>query len=890
MNFTLLTQQQYEDSRYQFLLKTEEGGIAKLRPYVDSRGFVTIGVGFNLNSSNVRSVVLAALGIQNAGADATYYQQLTSVLAGKYPTATTAAKALTDLDNIMSTRNGAGSRLGFASEQEIKSVFATLAPSYEGLVDQKAPGVPAYAQERVALYSIAYNTTNGNGLGTSLRSAIASGNRAEAWFEIRYKTNPPNSDSGGIAKRRYYEAQALGLYDGVAGAPTAHDAKQIFAMLTERRDSILQYEALYGTIPDSTASNVPSRRISAANTDYALTGTDQVQTLTSALQPAREAFVLWVNTQLPIGEVPLSSGVWNPAAIFYNDPNQPQPILDARSLDGKGNGMDKNLVVGSDILDSLVGGQGNDMLLGGKANDTLYGGTGDDTLYGGEDDDLLNGEAGNDRLVGGTGNDSYNFAGAFGSDVVEDSDGAGSVKVNDTVLTGGKRKPGESTYRDEATSTSYVLVGSTLLVTKQGSPQITINNWSKTKNLGITLVEDDDPPPPPAPPRPVDPLVIDLDGDGLELRAADGQVLFDHNADGIRTGTGWASPDDALLVWDRNANGLVDTGRELFGIDTLKSNGQFASNGFDALADLDSNADGQFSSADAQFNNLQLWRDLDQDGVTDAGELQSLSAAGIASISLATSPNGGLVNNNRIDSTSVVTRANGSTTTAGAIDFAQNLIAREFTSQTVAGHVAITTVAQGLPELTGSGMVRDLREAASLNTPESAVLVALLQQYSLAGTRDAQLALLQPLLDAWAATSTHQVSINTSAALAVTANGPGSETAVQAWARLSPSTSQHAATLERFYGSNFVERFVVATPGGFSVDGSWGLAPSIDQKWQAFQTGLYSSLILQTRLKPYVDAIVFVTDGAGPRFDTAALSSLISARGLADPRVKEALL
>jgi hypothetical protein len=74
------------------------------------------------------------------------------------------------------------------------------------------------------------------------------------------------------------------------------------------------------------------------------------------------------------------------------------------------------------------------------------------------------------------------------------------------------------------------------------------------------------------------------------------------------------------------------------------------------------------------------------------------------------------------------------------------------------------------------------------------------------------------------------------------------------------------------------------------VDGSWGLAPSIDQKWQAFQTGLYSSLILQTRLKPYVDAIVFVTDGAGPRFDTAALSSLISARGLADPRVKEALL
>jgi trimeric autotransporter adhesin len=323
MNFTLLTQQQYEDSRYQFLLKTEESGTAKLRPYVDSRGFITIGVGFNLNSANVRSAVLAALGIQNSGADATYYQQLTSVLAGlPYTNPTTVAQALTNLDNIMSARNGVGSRFGFASEQEIKSVFATLAPSYESLVDQRAPGVPSYAAERVALYSIAYNTTNGNGLGSNLRSAIAASNRAEAWFEIRYNTNPTSPDSGGIAKRRYYEAQTLGLYDRVAGAPTADDAKQIYAMLTKqgRRDLVSQYEALYGTVPDSTTSNVPSRRIGAANTDYALTGADQVQTLTSALQPARDAFVVWLNTQLPTGEVPLSNGNWNPAAIFYNDP------------------------------------------------------------------------------------------------------------------------------------------------------------------------------------------------------------------------------------------------------------------------------------------------------------------------------------------------------------------------------------------------------------------------------------------------------------------------------------------------------------------------------------------------------------------------------------------
>ena len=73
--------------------------------------------------------------------------------------------------------------------------------------------------------------------------------------------------------------------------------------------------------------------------------------------------------------------------------------------------------------------------------------------------------------------------------------------------------------------------------------------------------------------QPVDPLMLDLDGDGLELKRADGSVLFDHNADTIRTGTGWIGADDGLLVRDLNANVTVDSGRELFGIDTFKRDG-----------------------------------------------------------------------------------------------------------------------------------------------------------------------------------------------------------------------------------------------------------------------------------------------------------------------------
>ena len=131
-----------------------------------------------------------------------------------------------------------------------------------------------------------------------------------------------------------------------------------------------------------------------------------------------------------------------------------------------------------------------------------------------------------------------------------------------------------------------------------------------------------------------DPLVLDLDGDGIETTSIlDGTViLFDHNADGVKTGTGWVKPDDGWLVLDRNGNGTIDSGRELFGVDTLKSNNQLASSGFDALKDLDSNKDGKIDFADSVFANLRIWRDLNQDGISQAAELTTLSANSVTAI------------------------------------------------------------------------------------------------------------------------------------------------------------------------------------------------------------------------------------------------------------------
>ena len=125
-----------------------------------------------------------------------------------------------------------------------------------------------------------------------------------------------------------------------------------------------------------------------------------------------------------------------------------------------------------------------------------------------------------------------------------------------------------------------------------------------------------------------DPLVVDLDGDGIELRPIHRGVNFDIYGAGTKQATAWVSSDDALLVMDRNNDGAITTGHELFGnIDR-----SFA-DGFTHLAQLDQNGDGVIDAADPGFAELKLWRD-DGDGVSQASELLSLDAVGMTAIPL----------------------------------------------------------------------------------------------------------------------------------------------------------------------------------------------------------------------------------------------------------------
>jgi hypothetical protein len=137
--------------------------------------------------------------------------------------------------------------------------------------------------------------------------------------------------------------------------------------------------------------------------------------------------------------------------------------------------------------------------------------------------------------------------------------------------------------------------------------------------------------------------VIDLLGNGFNLTDYDNGVSFDLSAFGVASPTSWtaANSDDAFLVLDRNGNGLIDNGSELFGNATPQPQPAvgFGRNGFFALAEYDKpanggNADGVIDHHDAVYASLCLWRDLNHNGVCKPAELSRLIDWQVTVISL----------------------------------------------------------------------------------------------------------------------------------------------------------------------------------------------------------------------------------------------------------------
>lgn len=342
-------------------------------------------------------------------------------------------KAPEVLNNIMSERANyaqlhvdfAGSigsirpAFSFDNEEEVKQVFEVLWNEvYSNELFRVAPflNISAFhnSREMIALGSLAWNGNPAELIGKNLRAALINGDRATAWFEIRYGTNK-NSQLG-VAKRRFEESEIFGLYNK-SNAVTLEEAKNIYSVISKKYSTIFSYESKVGSPADGTSSSLGDG-VALAVRDYS--GLVVAQSLYDVLVPARNALVDWVNSELPLGEQ-INAEDWNPAGVFFNkylsgpvanlEPNQAS--IDATIDDGKGNGLQNNLLIGNDGAEIFWGGAGNDVIVGNGGDDQIYGGSGDDILYGGDGDDVY----------------IFDMRKPIGHDRIVDSDGVGKIVV-----------------------------------------------------------------------------------------------------------------------------------------------------------------------------------------------------------------------------------------------------------------------------------------------------------------------------------------------------------------------------------------------------------------------------------------------------------------------------
>lgn len=382
-----------------------------------------------------------------------------------------------------------------------------------------------------------------------------------------------------------------------------------------------------------------------------------------------------------------------------------------------------------------------------------------------------------------------------------------------------------------------------------------------------------------------DPLVLDLDGDGIETVGIDSttHVIFDTNGDGLKTGTGWVGKDDGLLVLDRNGNGTIDNGGELFGDQTLVT-GVKTTDGFSALRAEDTNTDGIFDANDANFTNVRIWQDKNQNGISEAGELHTLSDLSITSINLAAEEHTVINNGNTQTDIGNYTKTDGSMGTVGNLVFTQESFYREF-----ADTIPLSEVAKALPEMQGSGLVRDLNQAVSMQTDEGRALLDVLTQYSSLSTRDEQIAMIDTLITAWGNTSglkdlsiraqehgyifsTNLSSLEQVQLLALEQfNGRGYWR--MPWDDIGAKGARSAADIgEDEIGNKYINTV------------KWRDWAILDTAYSALQDSVYAGLILQTRLAPYLNSIDFTFDNNGLKFNFDAMDTKLIALQSSDAR------
>lgn len=364
-----------------------------------------------------------------------------------------------------------------------------------------------------------------------------------------------------------------------------------------------------------------------------------------------------------------------------------------------------------------------------------------------------------------------------------------------------------------------------------------------------------------------DPIALDLDGDGAISLIADktGSVYFDHDCDGVAFRSSWVSPNDGILVFDRNGDGLINNGSELFGNFTPKFDGSLATDGFNALSDFDTNSDGIIDINDTEFENLKIWQDLNSDGISQENELKSLNELEIASINLKTTQtNLNLGNGNSQISQSTFTKTDGTTSLMADLNFNVDTINRKFVGE---NEINLTPEQLSRPNIKGTGFLRDLRFASALNEN----LANLIDEYSVATTKQEQINLLDEIISSWAETNPNFSSDFTLSK--ATESGDGSGRTI----RLTPTkyNAYKNFTITDEMQSKFdsikdklavINSFTGKTNTEFFITSSADLENIINQTnstYNEIKSYIYKSLLTQTRLKDYLNLVTLDINESG---------------------------
>ncbi len=311
---------------------------------------------------------------------------------------------------------------------------------------------------------------------------------------------------------------------------------------------------------------------------------------------------------------------------------------------------------GTDAAQTLWGGNGRDFLLGYGGADTLYG-NGVQWLE--QHGNIVIGGLGADAIFTSNGDDQFAYDRGDGLDVITDTGGDNTLVFGPTVraedvitqvvgrdlyigvrdlsdptktasqvadrirvVNGGTifkfvTAPGATPYNTVHMTVQFIKVGGTEIDLKK------LNiNWNVEEAInGI-----------------IQPIVLDLGGDGLDLRAVDAsQVVLrgeDPNSPLMRVG--WVDSQDGILALDRDGDGAITQWSEISFVGDLPG----AATDLEGLQAFDTNADGVFSALDARWGAFRVWRDVNENGRGHGAELMSLEAAGIVEISLSRAPTG----------------------------------------------------------------------------------------------------------------------------------------------------------------------------------------------------------------------------------------------------------